>query len=834
MALTLLGITIGVSVFFAMRTANSALLGSLRDTAIKLGGRADLEVTAGEAGFPEAVLDTVRSTPGVHLAEPTIEVVAHTALDDAANIMIVGVDTTGDQALREYDFDASQVHVGNPLAFVLSPDSIAISTALADRYGLKEGDKLPVFTSAGKQDLTVRGTFKATGIGEIFGGQIAVMDIHSMQFIFDRGGNFDRIDLVTDRAVDVEAVRSRLMSILPSGFDVSKPAARGKNLENALSAMSQGFLLTSLIALLVGMFIIFNSFSIAIHQRWKEIGILRALGTERRNILRMFLVEAALIGAIGSLLGIAGGFLLAGAANQIMNNIASSTYGILSSPIRPAFNFRFALEAAILGVGASIIAAALPSRAASQLDPALALHNVEARQGDAALRPAKLPVGAAITGSGLLLVAFTSPRVGALIQFSYAVLILIGFVVMLPTLAAWIGRILRPVMDGLFGSEGALAVDSMIQAPLRTSATVGALMMGLSFVLSTQAFIRSQKQVFARSMDNELTADIYIATSNLARSRTFHFSEDLGARVAEVPGVRRLENLRFTFVPYGGDNVALIAFEMEAWFERVHDILEEGDERLARERGPKGDGFLISRNFSTRWGVRTGDDLRLESPAGPLVRPVLGVLEDYSSEKGTVFVDRALYKTYWRDNAVDFFDVSIAPNADQAAVKNDIERAISGNYHAFVYTNGEYKRWIMTIIDRFFALNYAQMAIAIFIGALGTINTLIISVAERKREIGVIRAIGALRGQVRRLVVLEAVSIAIVGLAVGVLKSMCDTYFLVRTAAVIFGGYTVPYNFPATTIMLTIPVVGVLALLSAWWPARRAAGLNVADAIGYE
>src|SRR5262249_12912947 len=162
-------------------------------------------------------------------------------------------------------------------------------------------------------------------------------------------------------------------------------------------------------------------------------------------------------------------------------------------------------------------------------------------------------------------------------QFGYAVLILLGFVIMLPKLAAWIGQMLRPLMDTLFGSEGALAVDSMIQAPLRTSATVGALMMGLSFVLSTQAFIRSQKQVFARSMESELTADIYVATAKIARSRTFHFSEELGARIAQVPGVSRVENLRFTFVPYGGDNVALLALEMDGWFARVHDVLEEGD-----------------------------------------------------------------------------------------------------------------------------------------------------------------------------------------------------------------------------------------------------------------
>src|SRR5215469_2962746 len=243
MSLTLLGISIGVAVFFSMRTANSALLDSLQDTVVKLGGKADLQVTAGESGFPESIIDTVRSIPGVWVAEPTIEVAAHTPLDDGANIMIVGVDTTADQALREYDFDRSQVHVANPLEFILLPDSIAVSKALAGRYGVKEGDKLPIFTSEGKEDLVVRGTFKPAGIGEIFGGQIGVMDIHSMQLIFDRGSNVDRIDVITDSSVDLETVRARLSSALPSGFAVSQPATRGKNLENAFSAMSQGFLL---------------------------------------------------------------------------------------------------------------------------------------------------------------------------------------------------------------------------------------------------------------------------------------------------------------------------------------------------------------------------------------------------------------------------------------------------------------------------------------------------------------------------------------------------------------------------------------------------------------
>jgi len=195
-ALTTLGIALGVSVFFAVRTANASLLDSLTLTVERLAGKSTLEVTAGESGFSEKVLETVRSTPGVQVAEPVIEVMAHTGFEDEGNLLIMGVDATGDQSLREYQFDRSQSEISDPLVYVAQPNSILVSRAFADRHGLRIGDPLPLFTSHGRKDFTVQGFFKPAGIGEIFGGNIAVMDVYSAQVEFDRGRNFDRIDLL--------------------------------------------------------------------------------------------------------------------------------------------------------------------------------------------------------------------------------------------------------------------------------------------------------------------------------------------------------------------------------------------------------------------------------------------------------------------------------------------------------------------------------------------------------------------------------------------------------------------------------------------------------------
>jgi putative ABC transport system permease protein len=832
--LTIFGIALGVAVFFAVRTANLTLLGSLTQTIERLAGKATLQIVAGETGFPEAVWDTVRDTPGVKIAEPVIEVIAHTAFPGEGNLLVVGVDMLGDSELREYQFEESESEIGDPLLALAQPDSILISRAFADRHNLQEGDHLPLFTSQGRKEFIVRGIFKPAGIGQIFGGQIAIMDVFNAQFVFNRGRNFDRIDLMNEPEVKVEDLQQRLRERLPAGIEVQRPASRGEGIEKAVSAVTNGFLITSFIALLVGVFIIFNSFSISVNQRWKEIGILRALGVERPNLQRMFLGEAVVMGLLGSLLGVVGGFYLAIGATRAMNSIAASIYGLVSSAEMPGFRLDYAIVSFVIGLIASLVAAWLPARAAAQLNPVLALHNIETRQREAVLGWARLLVGLAMIVAGLALIRFAPRRVDMWIQFVYLGLLILGMIVVLPKLSAWIARALRPVMDWAFGSEGVLAIDTMIQSPRRTSATVGALMLGLSFVFSTGAFISSEKRTIIRTFDRIVNSDLIVTTSEGARSRTYHFSEELGQRIAALAGVKRIENVRFTFVPYRGDTAAIVTLEMEGFFARVRDVLEEGDEQKVRELLPRGEGFIIARNFATRWQIGVGDRLKLETPTAPLERPVLGIMEDYSSEKGTIFMDRALYKAYWRDSAVDIIDINLQSGVDPVAFKAELQRLLAGQQRAFIYTNQEYKKWILNLIDGFFVLNYMQMVIAVLVAALGIVNTLIISVSERKREFGVIRAIGGLRNQLRKMVLLEAVAIAIVGVITGAIAGILNTYFLVRTAATIIGGFTLPFEIPVGLILVTLPVVVVIAIIAAWLPARRAVNLRVVEAIGYE
>jgi putative ABC transport system permease protein len=833
-ALTTLGIALGVAVFFAIRTGNATLLDSLRATVEKVAGKATLQITAGESGFSEKVLDTVRATPGVQLAEPVIETLVQTSYSDEGALLILGVDTAGDQQLRDYQFDRSQTQISDPLVFLAQPNSILLSRAFAERHGLKVGDKLALFASDGKKEFTVQGTFKPVGVGEVFGGNVAVMDVYSAQVVFHRGRKFDRIDLMNAPAVPVEVVQQRLRAELPPGVEVDRPEVRGEALENAVTAMRVGILITSFVALLVGVYIIFNSFTIAVNQRWKEIGILRAVGVEQGNVSRMFLCEALLMGVIGSLVGIAGGFLLASAANRVMRGMVAAVYGVVATAAPARLHLDQCAIAFVLGVAASMIGAWFPARGAACVDPALALHNIEARHSESAHGWKRSGMGVLLIAMGAALVFWTPSRLGLPIQFLFAAVVLLGLTLVLPKLVLWSARALRPIMNWAGGAEGALAVDAMIQTPRRSAATVGALMVGLMFVFSTASYIQSYRQMIDRWMNQVLNADIFVATSAMLRSSSYHFTEDLGRQIAALPGVKRVENVRFTAIPYRGDTAAVIAIEMDGFLERSQKAIEGADSRTVHDLLTRGEGVLVSRNFALRWRVGVGDRLTLESPTGTLERPILGFLDDYRSEKGTIFMDRALYKKYWGDDAVDFIDVDLNPGVDQLAMKQEVEHLTAGSFHAFVYTNAEFKRWISSLVDQFFTLNYMQLVVAVMIAILGIINTLLISVSERRREIGIVRAIGGLRSQIRKLVLLEAVAVAVVGVIVGSVAGIMNTVFMSHTVSIELAGYSVPFYFPWEFVLLSVPVVTVVSLAAGWWPARNAARMQVIEAIGYE
>jgi putative ABC transport system permease protein len=832
-ALTTLGIALGVAVFFAIRTTNTTLVDSLNSTIEKLAGKSTLQVAAGDVGFPASVLATVRQTKGVELAEPVSETIVNTVEPANEKLLVLGLDTSSDLKLYSDLFEEGDLAVKNPLAFSSREDSIAVTRKFASRFGLKDGSTLRLQTQSGEKAFTVRGLFSSEGSGEIFDGNVAVMDLYAAQEIFGKSGKLDRIDFKNTADVSIDQLANDLRNKLPPGIKVVQPNLRGQALENSVSTMNFGLTIMSFLALTICVFIIFNSFTISLNQRWKEIGILRAIGATRGGILRMFLFESIVLGVIGSLVGLAGGVFLARGAIAVTSTVTATFYGVVTSPKAFSVNYVFAAEAIVVGIFTSLIAAWLPAHAASKLRPVLALTNIETRQKEYGLNKPRIAIGVVLVIAGLLLVKYTQPQVKASLQMLYGGFILLGMILLLPMFIRIGAKVLRPIMRPLFGIEGTIAVETMAAAPRRTVATVGALMIGLSFVIANAGFIQSQKAALDHSLDKAVGSDFMITSSDQLNLRTYHFSEETVRKLAALPEVSVSDALRVTAVEIGGEEISLIAHDTNEYFLISPDLLDTGDPDAARSAMARGEGVLISNNLAAREGLSMGDRIKIESPSGTLDLPIVGMLNYFRSEKGTIFMDRELYKTYWNDNQSDYVFIDVKDGTDRAAFKQKLESTIVGE-QAFIYTHEEFKTWAGKLIDQFFALTYLQMVIAILVAAIGLINTMVISVSERRRELGLFRAVGGLRRQVAKMVMLEAVCIGAIGLVTGMITGVFTEYFLVVTAVKVVAGFTIDLVFPSWIILMSVPFVILIAVVSAFFPSFNAARVHVAEAIGYE
>jgi putative ABC transport system permease protein len=308
----------------------------------------------------------------------------------------------------------------------------------------------------------------------------------------------------------------------------------------------------------------------------------------------------------------------------------------------------------------------------------------------------------------------------------------------------------------------------------------------------------------------------------------------VGEELKNVPGVRQVDSLRLLNISYRGKNPLLVSIELDQWLRRSKPLLEEGrvEELIPAMAGKN--GVLVSSNFARIFHVSKGGVVVLETPAGIQRFQVAGVQVDYTSETGSLFIDRATYKRVWKDDRVDLFHLMVRPGADPAAVKREIQARFAGLRNMFVLTNAEMRSEATRLIDQFLKLQYAQMIIAVLVAVLGIVNSLMVSITERQREIGILRGLGAEGWQVRKAILLEAVCIGLVGTVLGACAGCVLGYYSVASLNAAFVGWVFPYRFPLVWSLLLVPGVVIVSLLAAWIPCRAALKTPIVEALAYE
>jgi putative ABC transport system permease protein len=830
--LTIVGIALGVALLVGMYTANDSVLRSFSDTVDRIAGKAQLQVDAGDAGFPEEVLERVQSVPEVRAAAPVIEAEVETGIKGQGKLLIVAVDMTGDQTLRDYDFDNGDADaIDDPLVFLAQPDSLILTRDFADRNHIHAGEKITFDTVEGPRQFTVRGLLKAGGMAQAFGGNLAIMDIYAAQHVLGRGRRFDRIDIGLREGVSVEEGAAAIQKAVGPGLTVEPPSGRTKNFESLLGVYTLAVKVSSFFAMGIGMFIIFNAFSIAVTQRRSEIGILRALGATRGQIRSLFLAESAVSGVIGSLLGIALGMAFARTLTLVTGRMMSQMFAVRQNVQQAIVDPRLLVVALVLGILTSMIAALIPARNAARVEPVQALQKGKYQvlsAGESRTRLIAACGSVAIAGVCLLFGHYRP------LFFAGYVLAMVAALLFVPFLSQALVRLLRVPLRWFRPVEGALAADSLLQTPRRTSATVAALVLSLALVIGQGGAARGSVIAIEEWVNNALNPDIFVATSGNLGARDFHFPASMEAELAAIPGVADVQAVRSVRMQYRGLPMMVVGVEWGKVARRTkrHVIAGNGPEmdRLTAA----GQGVIIAENLAFLLKLNLGDTFELAAPTETLRLPVVGVIRDLSNQLGTLFMDRSVFSRAFADDSVDVYRIYAAPGVVPEDLRHTIVERMGKRRHVFVLLNADVRQFVSDIMDQWFAMTYLQVLVAVSVAVLGIVNTLTVSITDRRRELGVLRAVGGLRHQIRNTVWLEALTIGAIGLILGLATGGVNLYYEMQVVAVDLTGMPLGFHYPYSTALLLLPVILGAALGAAILPAETAVRGSLVEALEYE
>lgn len=829
--LTTAGIVLGVALLVGMQTANQSVLQAFNQTVDRIAGKAQLQILAGDTGFTEDVLERVQALPEVSAAAPVIESSVDPGFPGQGKLLILAVDMTGDRSLRDYDFESGdQDVIDDPLVFLAQPDSLILTREFASRNGLHTGSRISFETMQGRKQFTVRGILKAGGLAQAFGGNLGIMDIYAAQLVFGRGRRFDRIDIGLREGVTLEAGEEVLRKALGPAYTVEPPSGRGKQFENLLGIYALAISISSVFALVIGMFIIYNSFSIAVTQRRGEIGILRALGATRGQIRTLFLGESAAAGALGSAAGLGIGLAFAHSLTGITGQMMETVFGVPQNAQNVTIDPRFLGMAFATGVFTSIVAAWVPARNAARVEPVQALQKgkyqvLSAGESRWRRNSALIALGIAVL---CLLVRGNRPA----FYLGYVLTVLAGLL-LTPFFSLELARLLRRPLKWLRPVEGALAADSLIQAPRRTSATVAALMLSLALVIGQGGVARAAFDSIQEWIGNTLNPDLFVSTSQTLAARDFHFPASMYAELIQIPGIEEVQPVRTTRVQFRGKPVMIIAVPLKSVHGRVRGKAVEGDPDSMYRLATEGKGVIVAENLAILEKLKLGQTLELQTPSGPLRLPILGVIRDYSNQLGAIFVDRSVFIRYYGDDSVDVYRIYLKPGvAPETARRAIVDRL--GATRMFVLSNREVRDYVLSVTSQWFGMTYLQVLVAVIVAVLGIINTLTVSIADRRRELGVLRAVGGLRNQIRGTVWLEAAAIGLIGLTLGVVTGAINLYYELEAIRNDVAGLPLSYEFPFGVVAILVPVILFAALGSAILPAETAVRSSLVEALEYE
>jgi putative ABC transport system permease protein len=794
-ALTILSVALGVAVVVAIDLAGDAATGSFHSSMQTLTGKTDLEIIA-TGGIDERYMATLAALPiDVHFA-PILE--AQIVLPGIGAVPLYGADLVG------------------------APEGAAVSKALAARVG----STAITGTLAGRPvSFSVGQTIDAAG-------EFVVIDIADAQQALHRFGKLDRIDVTVGPKEDFGGVERAIRGALPAATQVVKPGARSEENQRMLRAFRWNLRVLSYISLVVGAFLIYNTISVSVVRRRAEIGILRAIGAARSTILALFLVEALLFGVTGAALGVLLGRILAGGAVRLIADTVNALY----TTSRPAPIELTAFETwtgILTGALVAFASALAPAREAMLVAPTEAMSR-GAREHRARLRWRRGLAWSVVLGALALAASQADPVSGYPVGGYVAALLAIGAAALAaPAVVIAVNRITRRVVHAHV--VGLLAERSLTASLSRTSVVVAALATAIAMMASVGIMVGSFRETVALWLDTQLRADLYVRPAGPSSAGDYPpLAAEVPGLLAASAGVAAVDVFHAVPLHFRGERATLGAGDMQIVrrYGRLQFLPGEDRDAILRSL-PHQDRAIASEPFANRHHVRAGDRLTIPIGERAVTLTLAGIYYEYSSSQGYLILDRSTLLQYLPGQPATNAAIYLASGADRERVQRDVQLRTAA-YGVSVAPNQALRRSAIEIFDRTFAITWALEAVAIVVAMLGAANSLLALVLDRRRELGLLRYLGASAPQVQGMILIEAAFLGLLALLLGLALGFALSLLLVFVVNKQSFGWTIQFHPPYGLLAGALLLVWFVTVLAGIYPARVASRLNPMDVVHEE
>jgi len=833
--LNLLALTVGVAAIVAIQTVNETALRSFRASLDLVAGRPDFTIEGQGFRIPETILPLLRKDPAVREVTPTLTLIASLPSHLGEFLHLIGVDPFSNSELVTYRLEDALRSPTDAIAFVSEPNTIALTRSLANRLHLQPGDSIRAVSAGHQANLQVR--FLLEPSPDLLGADdhLAIADIATLQSSFGLAGQIDRIEalLQPDASGKITAPRvaliERITPHLPAHARAGSPERRGQEIEKMLGAFQLNLTALSLIALVVGMFLVTNTVAANVVRRRSEIGLLRALGLSRQSVVVLIVAESLLLGLVGSALGISFGLQVARTLLQSVASTVTSHYVLLSMQ-EIMVNPWSLLAAGLAGLLAAGFAAWWPARQASLVSPVDALQ-----PGNSADRAsqAQYPFLRAALVCLLLAFLFSAtalygriPRTGFLAALS--ILLASAF------LAPLIARLLS-LLPTLPFSTPILARSAFTRGLHRHGLAAAALSVAVAMAIGVTIMVHSFRATVDQWIGESIKADLFIAPStNLIAGALEPLDPEAETLALATPGVQAVGTYRELRLFLNGLPTKLAACKLEVL--RVYNpltflsSLPEDPYELCQKK----DYAIISENFARRRRIKVNDTLSLPTPTGTHALKVAAIFRDYTSESGIILLDRTTYRRLTQDQGLTSLALHLHSGISPNEVGNSLREQLRPRGEFLIYSQAGLRDEALRIFDRSFAVTALLRTLAIAVAALGVTLSLTALGIERTREIGILRATGASRGQILRTIMTESAYLGTAGILLGLVTGFAVALILMQVINRAFFGWTIDWHTPYPSLVGIVIGMMVACLLASLPPAWRASRLSPAEALRSE